>query len=393
MFSIESKSLALAIENKKPIKRVLTNQALNQYNAVKEKTMRTFPILWVAVALFVSACTTLGPGTVTQDRFDYTTALSESWKSQMLLNMVKLRYGDTPVFLDVASVINSYEVSGSANLGTSGTFNPSYQGIASLGASGFYANRPTITYSPSTGEKFSKTMLTPIPPSSIFFFIQAGYNVEAVFRVLVQSINGIRNRSGGIAGIRPADPQFYLLIERITRIQASGAYEIRIQKSTEREALAAVFSDKVDKKTEADITEVRKMLGLDPQAREFRVVYGSIASNDKEIAILSRSVLQVIINLASYIEIPQTHVAEKRANPSPAEETVEGSPVRPLLRIRSSSKKPEDAFAAVSYHNHWFWIDDKDLPSKGLFSFLMFIFNLVDTGIKEGAPVVTIPAR
>ena len=177
------------------------------------------------------------------------------------------------------------------------------------------------------------------------------------------------------------------------RIQDSGAYEIRIQKSTEREALAAVFSDKVDAKTEAEISEIRKMLGLDPRAREFRVIYGSIASNDKEIAILSRSVLQVIMNLASFIEVPETHVAEKRVNPTSTEKGADGSPVPPLMRVRSSSEKPEDAFVAVPYRNHWFWIDDKDLRSKGLFSFLMFIMNLVDTGVKEGAPVVTIPTR
>ena len=135
------------------------------------------------------------------------------------------------------------------------------------------------------------------------------------------------------------------------------------------------------------------MLGLDPHTREFRVIYGSIASNNREIAILSRSVLQVISNLASFIEVPEAHITENRVNPSSTEARADGSSVPPLMRIRSSLEKPEDAFVAVPYHNYWFWIDDKDLRSKGLFSFLMFIFNLVDTGIKEGAPVVTIPAR
>jgi len=45
------------------------------------------------------------------------------------------------------------------------------------------------------------------------------------------------------------------------------------------------------------------------------------------------------------------------------------------------------------YCNHWFWIDDRDLRSKGFFSFLMFIFTLVETGGKEGVPVVTVPVR
>ena len=50
-------------------------------------------------------------------------------------------------------------------------------------------------------------------------------------------------------------------------------------------------------------------------------------------------------------------------------------------------------FSSVLYCGHWFWIDDKDLGSKGLFSFLMFIFTLVVPAEKEVAPVVTVPAR
>jgi hypothetical protein len=38
-------------------------------------------------------------------------------------------------------------------------------------------------------------------------------------------------------------------------------------------------------------------------------------------------------------------------------------------------------------------IDDHDMPSKRLFTFLMFIFTLVETSGKEGAPIVTIPAQ
>jgi hypothetical protein len=47
----------------------------------------------------------------------------------------------------------------------------------------------------------------------------------------------------------------------------------------------------------------------------------------------------------------------------------------------------------VRYRGHWFTIDDHDMPSKRLFTFLMFLFTLVETGGKEGAPIVTIPAQ
>jgi hypothetical protein len=86
------------------------------------------------------------------------------------------------------------------------------------------------------------------------------------------------------------------------------------------------------------------------------------------------------------------HVEEKRVNPTHTEEATPSGVSRPLVRIHSSREKPADAFVAVAYHDYWFWIDDRDFPSKGMFSFLMFIFTLVETGGKEGAPIVTIPA-
>ena len=359
------------------------------------ETVKIVSVLMLVVMLLTSGCAGIGPRTVARDRFDYTTALSESWKSQMLINMVKLRYGDAPIFLDVASVINSYEVAGSGSLGAS-WFHPSSYGLTSsqnLGASGTYANRPTITYSPLTGEKFAKSLMAPIPPSSILNLIQSGYPADLVFRVLIQSINGIKNRFGGAAAARLGDPEFYFLIERMRRIQASGVIGLRIQKVNEAETTVMVFSGKADEKIEADVVEIKKILGLDPGAREFKVVYGLVQANDKEIAILSRSMLQVLNDLASYIEAPEIDVTEKRVNPGFKDEPAGGVPVTPLIRIYSSSHRPDDAFVAVPYYNHWFWIDDKDLPSKQIFSFLMFVFTLVETGGKEGAPVVTVPAR
>ncbi len=358
------------------------------------KYFRAFGLLMLALAATITAgCAAIGPRTVVTDRFDYNAAISDSWKTQMLLNIVKMRYGDPPIYLDVASVINSYELSGSATAGASWTFNPSYGSGANVGALGFFANRPTITYSPMTGEKFTRSMMTPIPPSSIFFLVQAGYRADGVFRGLVQSVNGIRNRFGAAGRNMPADPAFYTLIEKLHQIQEIGVLEMRVQKVTNRESTLFVIGEKRDEKAEADSREVRKMLGLDPNARDFNVVYGSTPSNNKEIALLTRSVLQLVVDLGSFVEVPNVHVEEKRVLPTLIEKRADGSVVPPLIRIHSGTEAPVNAFAAVSYRDHWFWIDDRDIMSKGTFTFLMFVFNLVDTGTKEGAPVITIPVR
>jgi hypothetical protein len=70
----------------------------------------------LAFGMFLSGCGGLGPGFLGKDRIDYNVAISESWKEEMMLNLVKLRYGDAPVFLDVASIISQYQVQGSVNL-------------------------------------------------------------------------------------------------------------------------------------------------------------------------------------------------------------------------------------------------------------------------------------
>ena len=152
-----------------------------------------------------------------------------------------------------------------------------------------------------------------------------------------------------------------------------------------------VFRRKTEKAVEEDTRAIKAVLGLDPNATELKIVYGAIAANDKEIAILSRSMLQIMIDLASSVEVPDIHVAERRVASTLKEVGPDGAPVVPLVRIHSSYERPADVFVAIPYRDYWFWIDDKDLSSKGMFSFLMFIFTLTETGEKEGAPIVTIP--
>jgi hypothetical protein len=168
---------------------------------------------------------------------------------------------------------------------------------------------------------------------------------------------------------------------------------MRFRKTEKEEASLLVLRRERNPAIEPLSAEIRKILGLDPHADQFQVVYGSIPRDDKEIAILTRSLLQVIVDLSADIEVPAAHVEEKRVSPTFVEEVVStGEKIRPLIRIQSSSGKPGDSFVSIPYRNSYFWIDDRDLMSKKLFSFLMFVFSLMETG-EKAAPIVTVPTN
>jgi hypothetical protein len=345
------------------------------------------------VLLYLSGCGGIGPGTVARDRFGYTDAISDSWKRQMLLNMVKIRYADAPIFLDVASVINQYSLETELSGGLSwNAFLPTQS--ETLSGRGKYADRPTITYQPLTGEKFTRSMMVPIPPAAILSLIQAGWRADLVFRICVQSINGIYNRVGGRLPARLADPDFYRLVASLHKIQKSVSIGMRIrEKDDGKQKTMVVFrKEDIGADIEAEIDSVKKLLGLNPESQEFKIVYGALAKDDQEIAILSRSMLEILFELGSYIEVPESHVAENRATPAIVDDMDTATNIPPLIRIQSGEEKPSDGFVVVYYRDHWFWIDDRDFKSKRMFSFLMFLFTLAETGTPTQPPLLTIPA-
>jgi hypothetical protein len=339
--------------------------------------------------LAFTGCASIGPNSVARDRFDYTAAVADSWKRQMLLNIVKIRYGDAPIFLDVASIINQYSLETEFR-GIFGWSFPPSANRQEVGGTGRYYDRPTITYSPLTGERFARNLMTPIVPATVMSLVEGGYPIDLVFRILVHSVNGIQNQFGGSARMRRADPKFYLLLEKLREIQSTGAVALRVKKTENQAALVMVFRKLMDKRVEELGKEIRQILGLNEEGSEFRVVYGSMPADDKEIALLTRSLIEILSDISSTIEVPADHVAEKRVSPTmePEGDGIKGT----MIRILYSDEKPVDDFSAVLYRNRWFWIDDRDYQSKSLFSFLMFVMTLTETGGKEGAPVVTISA-
>jgi hypothetical protein len=258
--------------------------------------------------------------------------------------------------------------------------------------SGRFADKPTITYSPMQGARFTRSLMTPLSPAVVISLVQAGWSADPVFRLMVTSVNGVRNRCGFGARARAADQEFRQLIDAVKRIQASGAMGMRVNRTGENEATVLTLLAKSDSPTfSEDSATVRKILGVQQGKSEFKVVYGSTGGAD-EVAMITRSMLEILLDVAAWCDVPEEHVAEGRAPPTRRFDTDERDGFRPLVTIHTGTSAPEDAFVSVPYREHWFWVDDRDYPSKGLFTMLLIMFSLTETDAGTGAPIVTIPA-
>ncbi len=255
------------------------------------------------------------------------------------------------------------------------------------GATGRYSERPTISYAPLTGDKFAKSVMSPLPVSGILLLVQSGYPADLVLGICVNSINGLENARSGVV-MRPAEPAFRELVALLREDQEHGGIAFESRPGVGKKAMAMILRNPVNDAMATRNQRIAQLLGLKPGVRELDVGYGSIATGDTEIALLSRSMLQIMANIGDSFEVPERDVAEGRVT---ATRSDAADPA--VLRVHESAEKPADAFVSVRYRDRWFWIDDRDTPSKRVFAFLMLMFSLTETGSAQAAPVLTVPAR
>jgi hypothetical protein len=166
---------------------------------------------------------------------------------------------------------------------------------------------------------------------------------------------------------------------------------IRVEARPGNSAVVIVMRRGDGSETTDDCRLVQNLLGLEEDISEFEIAYGLIPQNRREVAILSRSMLEIMLQLGFGVELPAMHAKDGRA--LPGRRQAGDIETKPLVHIRSGTEAPSDAYAAVPYKGQWYWIDDTDIASKRTFTFLLILFSLAETGQTSVAPIVTVPSR
>jgi hypothetical protein len=339
-------------------------------------------------ASVLTSCTSYGPRTIERDRMDYGLSINSSIKQQLLGNIVRLRYMEAPVFVHVSSIINQYALSGNVQAGVG--FNNSFSSgdTGTIGAGGRWEDRPTITYSPISGREFSQNLMTPVRPESLFAMVQSGWPTELMFRLTVNSVNGLQDAHESQHYRKQADPRLRELLTVVKRLERTSALGMKRSDLEDKNATIILYVNDKDRSEQIlqDIAFFRTTLQLKPGLSEYKLVYGLIPAEDDEIAVLTTSVLDMMINLAWQVDVPQLHIDDGRTESTFVDTALGGS----LFHVHHSEEKPEDAYVAIKNRGFWFYIDDRDMITKRTFGVLQILLSLTEGGEEAVGPVISI---
>jgi hypothetical protein len=154
-----------------------------------------------------------------------------------------------------------------------------------------------------------------------------------------------------------------------------------------------VFAKRLDPEVQQDVDFVKSALNLKTDNGEMSLVYGSLPRSPNELAVLSRSMIEIMQELSADIDVPAKDVAAGRTFATAAAPATSAAYDKPRVHIESGPKPPDDPFSTVYYRGNWYWISDHDISSKRSLTFLLLFFSLAETGVVPEAPLLTIPVQ
>jgi hypothetical protein len=324
----------------------------------------------------------------------------------MLLNLVRIRYLEEPVFLSVSSILTQYVYNVGASAGANILLGDVTDDAsrASAGANLGYEERPTITYIPIEGQEFSERMLKLIPSATIFAVAQQGWSVDILMRIGISRIGALENMgfeavpAPGVIDLskqlkREVDKlkKFQRVIQLIIVLADREAFEVRIVKEKDAEAAFLLFAKSIPEGTQSLVTEFKQVLGLSPHRNMFKITDRVTDIKADEISIQTRSLSAMMNFLAKGVQVPPEHLAGGWAIDYQIPASDMGGKNLIPFRMISSKTQPKNSFAAVRYLDHWFYIDNKDIESKRALGLVIALFRVLAPSGGGAAPILTLP--
>lgn len=387
-------------------------------------------ICWLWAASVAASGCTVGPNLIQGSRTRYNSAVQTTASQEMLINLVRAKYGEPPGFLAVSGITSQFEIDSRLSFGTEfGLGRSRWSGNLAT------ADRPTISLTPLQDEQFTRRFLSPISLDTIYLFSRNGRRVEQVLRLVVEQINGVRNASGrheadatadafvwlaqslgdlarqqrlelayeeksenvspslGVNSIQGAD--VVAALEKGYRFRASGNAESVVLTDRTNELVLRVAAESIGSPEVEAITELLRLKPGEPFYPVEAAAEGQLKPFSKfqtELHVSTRSVEEILHFLSNGVSVPRKHIEQGLVAHQTESADLCTEPANDLLRIQCSKRCPRCAAVAVHYRGHWFYIDDADATSKSTFELLLELYNLeIRGGGAASIPLLTLP--
>jgi len=360
---------------------------------------------FLALALFAAAlsgCSTIAGEVLhgSRDRFNETAQLTNA--EQLLRNLVRLRYAESPYFLEISSVSTSATMAGSLGvLGNTVGAVPGLDPNIGFNPALSYSQTPSFVFQPLTGEKFGRQLLRPVELRRLALLRTAGWELRDILLVMVDSINGIPNAPSATQFapvVVPDNRQFRRVVDLIDRLEDGGF----VQLGLEANAAAPpggdiVLSLQIEKSAAAreEVQDLTRLLGLDPNNLTYRLAAAATGGGGQTIVVKPRSVLAAMRFLSKGIAVTQDDVLTGRV---PMPRDAGGRPIDDwqgvldgVFRVQTSGTPPSTAYVSVRHDGRWYWLERSDLASKQAFALLETAFALQGGDVPPISTVLTLP--
>ncbi|MEM1109003.1 MAG: hypothetical protein AAGH99_09975 [Planctomycetota bacterium] len=352
-------------------------------------SLRSLCVLVCLSAATLTGCAVVGPQAIRGGRLDYNKSVQFTSDQELLLNIIRLRYRDTPTILQIASINTQFNFETRLNGSTS--IVPSNAENFNVSGNLNYFERPTISYRPVVGQAFIQQMLEPVNEDKLTLLYNAGWPVDTLFGLTLQSINGIQNAPGASGPTPELDPdfrRFQRIIQSFRDLQRAGLLTFGRQKDKSQLRIAP------DVGLQKPTSYIQETLDIDPEILEYDIAQAANTDRDDTVAIVPRSLMSAMFYLSQGVDVPENDIEEGRvftaqyANGKPVDWQKETAG---LFRVRTGWLAPSNAYVSVKYRNRWFYVSDSDLSSKTTFALISQLFAMQAGNIRNSGPVLTLP--